>query len=231
MSRNVWNKVCGLSCVFALFTLSCHHDHHHSSRRFHVPIVGSGRIVSESLSLPPFQSVDTWIGEAEIVITQAGTQSVRIETDDNIIDEILISVSGGVLIIDTDANYDTDYGVRIFLDMTEVQVLRQRGVGSISATNISSSGNLRVVLTGVGSITLSGSVDTYEARLDGVGGIDAENLGTRLSTIDIGGTGDCRITVSEELNGTISGFGNIYYAGNPPIVNENITGTGALIPI
>jgi hypothetical protein len=195
--------------------------------------VGSGVIVSEDRPLSAFHSVNASISETQIVINQAGAQSVRIETDDNIIDEIQTDVVGGVLIIESHVTYDTAHDVRIFIDMTDVQSLQLTGAGSMSASGISSGGGLSVALTGVGNMTLSGSVDTYHARLEGVGmrGIDAEALQTRVSTIDISGIGDCRITVTDELNATISGQGNIYYAGNPLDVNDNITGSGSLIQI
>ena len=59
----------------------------------------------------------------------------------------------------------------------------------------------------------------------------AEALQTRVSTIDLIGLGDCRITVIDELYVTISGQGNVHCAGNPPVVIPNLTRGGSLIPI
>jgi hypothetical protein len=47
----------------------------------------------------------------------------------------------------------------------------------------------------------------------------------------ISGQGDCRVTVTDELDATISGIGDVYYAGNPPLVRSTITGRGRLIPL
>ncbi len=229
MRRKASTWISGASCALVLIALGCSGES--NSVLGPSVIVGSGIIVSEPRTLPAFHSVNASITETEIVITQAGAQSVQIETDDNIIDEIEMYVSGGVLIIESQATYDTAQGVRIFIDMTDVQSLQFSGFGTMSASGISSGGDLSVAMTGVGNMTLSGAVDTYHGTLEGVGGIDAEALQTRESTIDLIGVGPCRITVAEKLTATISGEGNIYYAGHPPIVIRSITGHGALIQI
>ena len=197
-------------------------------------IVGSGVIVSEFRTLAPFDSIDAGIAETQIVIMQGGPQSVWIETDDNIIDEIDMVVVGGVLLISSNVNYDTNHDVQIRIDMTTVQSLRMSGVGSMDATGLSSTGTLEVALTGVGSIDLAGTVDTYDALHQGVGEIDAEGLTARLADIESRGVGDCRITVTQHLDASIFGTGDIYYAfdaANPPTVTLNDSGLGDLIPI
>lgn len=194
-------------------------------------IVGSGSVVSEVRSLPPFHSIDASIGEAHIVITQGSRQALRIETDDNIIGAIETVVSDHVLRVFSAVGYSTDHGVVIHIDMTSVQSLRFGGAGEMKATGIASDGTLEVVLAGAGSIQLAGTVDTCEAVVERIGDIDAENLTSRLADIELWGIGDCRITVTDQLNGTIFGEGNIYYAGNPPIVTPCIIGVGRFVPI
>lgn len=44
-------------------------------------------------------------------------------------------------------------------------------------------------------------------------------------------TGVGSITATAELDVTISGIGDVYYAGNPPLVRSTITGRGRLIPM
>lgn len=194
-------------------------------------ITGSGIIVSESRSLPPFHSVDAGIGEAHIAITQRAPQSVRIETDDNIIDAIETEVSDGVLRISSDAGYSTDHGVVIRIDMTDVRSLRFEGAGEMSATGIESDGTLEVVLGGMGSMRLAGRVDTCDAIVERVGQVDAVDLTARLAEIEVWGIGDFRITVTDQLLGTIYGEGSILYAGDPPIVTPCIVGVGRIAPL
>jgi hypothetical protein len=203
---------------------------------FSDPIIGSGDIITDVRSLPPFDSVDL-MAHADVYLVEGGAQNVRIEADDNIIGHIMTTVSaGGVLIIDADATYDSAHGVEIYLNATDVRSLQLTGVGIIDATNIDSMGNVRATLTGVGTISLSGVADTFDGMHSGVGvggvaAIDAEDLSTRRSTIVLSGVGDCRVTFTDELNVTISGIGDVYFAGNPANVNATITGTGKVIQL
>jgi hypothetical protein len=197
---------------------------------FSDPIIGSGDIVTQVRSEDSFHSVDL-MAHAEVYLVEGGAQNVRIVADDNIIDHVMTTVSAGVLIINADATYDSAHGVKIYLDMTDVRSLQLTGVGIIDATNIDSSDNVRATLTGVGTISLSGVADTFDGTNAGVGTINAENLTTRRNTIVLSGIGDCRVTFTEQLNVTISGLGDVYYAGDPANVNATITGTGQLFQL
>lgn len=228
-------RILRLACCAVLLLLPAGCDDDDDGNRFFSPsaqVVGSGVLVSESRSVAPFDSIELFVA-ADITITQGGVQSVTVEADDNLIDQITTSVAGGVLRIDANVNYDSD-NVSLVLDMTDVQSIDLFGVGDITATNLTSTGTLRVVLVGVGSVTLAGATDTYSAVLSGVAtgsGIDAEGLQARLADITVIGVGDCRITVTEQLDAVISGIGDIFYAGNPATVNATVTGTGNVIPI
>lgn len=217
-----------LCCALPLL-LACS-DHDDSTIFQSVPVIGSGDIVSEVRSVPPFDSVDL-SAVADVTITEGASQEVRIRTDDNIIEHLSTRVSGGVLIIDTDVDYETVHGVKITIEAKDVRHLLLTGAGTITGTGLASGGDLRATLIGVGTISLSGTTDSYEGTNAGVGTLDAENLLARRSTIVISGTGNCRVTATDELDVTISGFGDVYYAGDPPTVRSTITGIGRLIPI
>jgi len=195
-----------------------------------LPILGSGLIVSENRPVPPFDSVDLQ-AVAGVTITLGSSHGVRVEADDNIIDHIGTRVAGSVLVIDSDASYDSPSGVKVYLEANAARSLRLTGVGSITATGIASSGTVSATVTGVGTITPVGYADAFVGTLTGVGRIEALDLMTRRSTIVISGQGDCRVTAGDELDVTISGIGDVYYAGNPPLVRSTITGRGRLIPI
>jgi hypothetical protein len=212
------------ACAVALIGAGCSDDV--ISNR----INGSGIIITEARQLAAFDSIDMRaVGDVEI--TLGGIQSVDIETDDNIIDHIITTVSNGELIITSDDNYDSVHGVIITVTMTDVDDLELSGVGSIEGQNDFTVDDLTLELDGVGSITVSGTVQILTAELEGVGSIDAEALTAAIATVDISGVGDCYVTATDELNATISGNGDVYYAGDPPVVNSNITGNGSLIQL
>jgi hypothetical protein len=213
------------TCCVVFLVLACGGGSDGNRSVFSDPIIGSDDIITDVRSVPTFDSVDL-MAHAEVYLVEGGPQNVRIEADDNIIGHIMTTVSARVLIIDADADYDSAHGVEVYINTTDVQSLRLTGVGIIDATNIDSSGNVSAILTGVGTISLSGVADSFDGMHSGVGlpnAINAENLTTLRSTIVLSGIGDCWVTVIDELNVTISGIGNVYYFGSPPTVHKTIT--------
>lgn len=215
-----------LACIIAFASAGCSSSGSSNSGS----IIGSQVIVSEDRLVASFTSLDMR-AVAAVSITQGAVQSVNLETDDNIIDHIMTTVSNGQLIISSDENYDTDHGVIISVTMTDIDRLELSGVGSIDSQNDFSVDDLELVLQGVGGILVSGSAQTLIAEMEGVGSIDAQALTSAISTVDLSGVGDCYVFATDELDVTISGVGDVFYAGNPPAIRETITGNGSLIAL
>lgn len=191
---------------------------------------GSGVMVSETRQVSGFDSIDLQAA-ASVAVTQGSPQSVWITADDNLIDLIGTRVSAGKLIVDSRSPYDSPRGVEIVITVPEVRQLELSGAGSITGSNVGSTGTIRALHSGAGSISLHGTAAAFTGKLAGVGTIDAQGLLSGRSEIVISGTGDCRTTAIEELDVTISGYGDVYYAGSPSTVSSKITGTGKLIPL
>jgi hypothetical protein len=189
---------------------------------------GSGNIISQERTLPPFHSLEAQ-GVSTIFITQESPTRVRVEADENALDRVSTSVANGVLITNTEGNFKTAAAVKIYISTPELRRIKLQGVGSITTVNDISVDELSVDSPGAGNITLTGIADTFQATLSGVGNVEALDLTTRKSSVTVSGLGSCRVTVTDELDATISGNGNIYYAGDPPVVNYTNTGWGQLI--
>jgi hypothetical protein len=59
-------------------------------------VKGSGDLVTESMQVANFNSIDL-SGSGEVVLTQNGSESLAIETDDNIMEHVKAEVRGGTL--------------------------------------------------------------------------------------------------------------------------------------
>ncbi|HNW51608.1 MAG TPA: head GIN domain-containing protein [Prolixibacteraceae bacterium] len=104
-------------------------------------------------------------------------------------------------------------------------------VKSSSTGNISIAANcyqVEVESTSTGNISIKGNCHLQEVELHGTGNYNAFDLNSEECTILTNGTGDARVTVSEELDAKIHSIGSIYYKGNPR-VNIQDTSIGKLI--
>jgi hypothetical protein len=98
------------------------------------------------------------------------------------------------------------------------------GAGKIEIDSIEST-SLKVVVSGTGSVDVSGTVDTPEIEIDGLGDYNALDLESQDATLIISGAGDADLWVNENLDVTISGAGSVSYYGDPQ-VSQNISGLG-----
>lgn len=211
---------------------------------------GSGRVIEENRPVSPFESVAIE-GSADFFFTQDTTQLLRVQAEDNILPLIKTAVNrDGTLLISSDDCYSTSKGVKVYASMLEVKGLAIEGSGNIKSDRaftantltlkIDGSGNidldvqlqtLTTTVLGSGNISLSGRADQHTVILDGLGSINALGFLVNKYSINLSGSGECRIHVLDELLVTISGSGTVFYRGNPAVVNSNITGSGRLVKL
>ncbi len=83
-----------------------------------------------------------------------------------------------------------------------------------------------VSIAGVGKVVLKGMSQDADYSISGSGKIDASELKTIRSEVNISGLGKCLVDVEDELTINISGNGTVLYNKEPKKINENITGAG-----
>jgi carbon monoxide dehydrogenase subunit G len=186
-------------------------------------------------------------GSANLFIAQGPIQSLRIEAEDNILKIIRTKVNGRTLEIENKRCIKNHKPINIYATMPDVKKLQIMGSGKIIGEtkittnkldiNISGSGKanlevdaekVRTRISGSGDMSFSGHTTDFEVTISGSGNIMARNLQTNNSSVTVSGSGDCIVSVQNELDVTISGSGRVEYYGDPLKMNSNISGSGKL---
>jgi hypothetical protein len=212
-----------------------------------IGINGSGPVVSRDFDLPQIDGVQLSI-DGNVSITEGDTQMVRIEAQQNIIDNIRKTVSGGQWNIEFNNAVNSHNGIDIFITIPSLNLATISGSGNISSTNIftdstyvvlniSGSGNISMglladkvesIISGSGNISLTGKANEHKVVISGSGNVAAFGLETLKTDVTISGSGNSEVFANDNLNVVISGSGNVFYIGYPAI-NVSISGSGALI--
>ncbi|MCF8378269.1 MAG: DUF2807 domain-containing protein [Bacteroidales bacterium] len=211
-------------------------------------IKGQGPIVEQAFDIPPISGVSLSI-DASVIIVKGDTQSVIIEGQQNIIDNIEKYVtSEGLWRIGYYRPVTNHAGVVIQITTPNFDFATVSGSGKIETKDhFTAMGDVYAKISGSGSIILSvnaqrveseisgsGQIyltgEAYEQYIDisGSGNVRALNLETQKTYITISGSGNSEVFVQDYLEVGISGSGNVYYKGNPQI-NANISGSGGII--
>ncbi|WP_299461191.1 head GIN domain-containing protein [uncultured Microscilla sp.] len=230
----------GIALFILLMLNACYHNEFKC-------VKGSGAIVEEKKVFDEEIHTISSSLPANVYITQGDTQEVILKAQKNIHDiaafyvdqgELVLKIAGDRCIRKTD--------IEVFITIPTIKKVTLQSAGQIIGQNLWDSPNLEVILSGVGKIKaeiksnsvytktsgagqikLKGNTQIQQVTLSGVGNYEAFDLVSNKATIKLKGAGNCEVNVTQELNATISGSGNINYKGNPAI-HRDISGVGSV---
>ena len=192
-------------------------------------IVGSGKLISQSRSLPVYSGIQV-TGIAKVVVTQDSLQSLRIEADDNIVDRVTTGVNNGLLVIGLQQGSYSNITVNVFASMKTIDRLEAVGTADFATSGPIHTESITCRITGAGTMTLTGTATSQTTELTGTGDIHNFGLVSNRCAATITGVGSLEVNVTQQLDAIVSGTGSIVYAGNPGVVNKTVVGIGSVRP-
>ena len=230
-------------------------------------IRGEGPIVTEDYE--SFSKVEGIILEipASVYIEKGEEQSIRIEAQQNILDNIITTTFDDLLRVKFDEDVSRCEPIKIYMTIASLKGIDVRGSGEVVANqgfsteenlyinisgsgsvfadananevdmNISGSGDIELKticesiysnISGSGDVRLTGACKNAEFNTSGSGDVMAYKFEIETCKINIVGSGDAQLNVSEFLSVSITGSGDVHYIGNPAL-SVNITGSGDIV--
>ena len=220
MKTTKWKQLI-LLCLPLLTLFGCWETHH-----FNEPRYGSDRIISEERSVSECKGICLKYA-GNIYLRQGNEQSIKVEANDNIINDVITSSQDGILNIGLKNGSYSDVTVRVYVTLRSIELVAIEGAGNINVQNTIDTKDLDCVINGAGDIFLRGYGENLDCKINGAGNIDAFKFSVRNCTAKINGSGNCSVNVSDYLDASISGIGNIIYVGNPE-VKSSISGIGKI---
>lgn len=210
-------------------------------------IKGSGNIITENRQVSNFTNISVG-GTGTVILTQGDEESLKIETDDNIISHIKTGVANKILFIEPEDNINLNpsHPIKYYITMKEINGLNLSGVVELkseeietthldlnisgsSVVNIDSLNTkiLAVNTSGVSNCILSGQVIAQTINISGDGEYNAPKLESQTADVNVSGLGEVTIWVNDTLNVDISGSAEVNYYGNPTIT-QDVSGSGSI---
>jgi hypothetical protein len=188
-------------------------------------VIGSGTIVTESTMVMGFSSV-LLAGEGKVLIAVAGSESLTVTSDDNILPRLTFEVIGSELRLGTEANTDVEpsQGIDYMVTAAQLNGIRLTGVGEINAAMVDTT-TFTVEHTGVGSMTAEGRADRQDVTISGVGSYRAPDLSSLEASVEVSGVTTVELRVSDRLEGSVGSGATLEYWGDPTI---DVTGSGTV---
>jgi hypothetical protein len=203
----------------------------------------NGSFETRTLNLSDIDGLSMGIS-GNVIISIGNEQSVTIEAQRDILDNLNTFVTGGTWNISLDQCFRNYSDVNIYVTVPSLSYVGLSGSGSILSnstitsnsfkTSLSGSGtidltveanNMDTNISGSGSVNLSGSTNQHDISIAGSGNANTYGLTSSFTNARISGSGNAMVQVVDELDVSISGSGNVIYEGSPTI-NSSISGSG-----
>lgn len=187
-------------------------------------VKGSGVKATETRAVAAFTAIEaTGIGSLKLRVGES--DSLKITADDNLLPLIKSEVKNGVLVLSTKGASSSKNGIIFEATANTIKRLENSGTVSMDAGGFAG-GELVIVCSGVGSVTLAGRVDSLKAELSGVGSLNADSLSADRVETNLSGVGSANVRAEKSLNGNVSGVGSLTWKGAATDVSTNVSGIG-----
>jgi hypothetical protein len=209
-------------------------------------VQGNGVIKRQQRDVKNFTGVANGLA-ANVEVHIGATESVTIETDDNLLPLIKTSVEDGVLKIEPtqrNMNLQTKH-MKIVVQAKSLDRLSLGGSGTIDSDalrakslHLSLGGSGTINLKGVDADTLSvnlggsgdvriagGTASDLSLKIGGSGDVKMGNVRSERVSVKIAGSGQATVWARETLKLTAAGSGDVHYYGDPQ-VSKTAVGSG-----
>lgn len=209
-------------------------------------IEGDGNVVTEQRSVSTFSQLEV-NGVFNLYISQGDTESVKIETDSNLLKLIETKNYGNKLTIkmETEGKNLQATRINVFLTIKNIEKFEFNMIGNIETTTALNMGKVQIMGTGVGNsklelnsekvdgefstvgtVTLKGKIQNLTLNCSGVGDLDALDLNADTLVLTSSGVGNVEVNAEKEISITSSGVGSVKYKGNAVVKEMNANGIG-----
>jgi len=210
-------------------------------------IRGSGDLVTETRQVSNFDSIDL-SGSGEVIITQGGSETLSIETDDNVMEFVNTEVEDGTLKLGFKPGVKliSPSQLTFYVEVIDLQGLAVSGSGDIKSemletdrldANVSGSGGVRITdlsagevkarISGSGEVNLDGNASFQDVEISGSGKYLAGDVCSASVEVSVSGSGEATVCATESLDANVNGSGTVDYYGKPS-VNSSSSGSGSI---
>ena len=174
-------------------------------------VVGSGEVINQAIDVGGFDHV-TLEGFGTVFIEQGQTESLSVQTDENILPLLDIRVRGKELILGVKEGFNVtpSHGIIFNLTAKDLNRLTLAGSGALEVGPVQAN-DMTVSLLGSGDINIKAlTAQALSVDLNGSGNIAIEDINVKTLNTSLLGSGDIRLEGKTDTQKVkVAGSGNI----------------------
>lgn len=211
-------------------------------------VKGNGIVATEVREIPPFNQI-VLEGVFNVYILQKEKESIRIQTDENVLPFVITEVDNNILTVKLkdDSKITKMKKISVYITMSDIHKLETKGVGLLHCMGELNLKALELNLKGVGASKLNLNCDTLNVNSElvgslhlsgkakeviinhkGIGSFEAFDFKAENVNLTSDGIGKAEVYASKELTIDAKGLGGVKYKGNPTTKNIKNEGVGVV---
>ena len=209
---------------------------------------GNGTIKTATINEHGFQHIEV-SSAIKVYVKQDSTQSVKVETDENLLEYVEVYLDRTTLIIRQKKGYNLKptKSIKVYVSGPSFRRFEASGACDIYSENklsgsdevyidLSGASNVNMEinaskisldLSGASEVNLKGEAKDFTIQGSGASEIKCFDLMTENTSIDLSGASNAEVFASVKLDVEVSGAGSIKYKGNAT-VTKDISGAGSV---
>lgn len=211
-------------------------------------VKGNGNTVNTTRNVGNFDEVAV-SGSFDVFLVSGDEGRLELRVEENLEPYLITEVQNGTLKIKwkRGTNIRTTGKTTVTVHFENIKAMAMAGSGDIESKDVIRAKSLKIAvagsgdikldveaeeleaaISGSGDIKLAGKATELEAAVSGSGDMDAYDLMTEKSELQVSGSGFIGANVEKEIIARISGSGNIKYKGKPRIEDTKVSGSGKI---
>ena len=209
-------------------------------------VKGNGIITTKTHTTLDYHKVNV-VGSMDVILEKGTEGTIRVTTDENIHQYVIIESNKGVLNIKikNNININTKKSIHIKVPFTSLDNVSLTGSGYVLTNDQIKSDQFEVKINGSGEMNLDIDVNRVDAEVNGSG--DLKILGTAIDLkikvtgsgdfdggsliaqnveANVTGSGKALVVAKSSIKARVYGSGYIEYLGTPSAIDNKVIGSG-----
>jgi hypothetical protein len=193
---------------------------------------GNKNVITHERHLPPFDAIDVG-GAVNLNILKGESQMVKVETDENLMDDVVTEVEQNVLTI-TSKGIKNPTKLNVYIVVPGLKAIKAHGASEVTGESLFESdefvvdacgassvymnfdvNQLKSDISGASDVTLSGRANFHKIHVSGAGSLNAKGLVTQDADYLVEGASDAFLNVTGNLSGESKGASDVRFIGDP----------------